>query len=275
MSMQRDGARKVALVTGAFGGIGRPCAERLVKAGFRVFGTSRQPVAASEAGNIEPCQLDVTSDVSVRNCVAELMQKAGRIDVLVNNSGVVLQIGAVEETLPGDAKELFEINLFGAMRMCRAVLPHMRAQGRGRIINVGSLGGFSPMPFQATYCASKHALRGLTLALDHEVRRLGIRASVVEPGFVHTEIGDHALGRADRQTVYEDDRRKALDAVQQALANGMSSDDVARVVVSAATTWLPRTRYKAGWQSIGAALACNFLPSRVFDWGVRKTFNLD
>jgi NAD(P)-dependent dehydrogenase (short-subunit alcohol dehydrogenase family) len=273
MNKQQEDARRVALVTGAFGGIGRACAEALAKRGFRVFGTSRQTVA--ESGNIEPLQLDVTSDVSVRNCVAAVMQKAGHIDVLVNNAGVILQIAAVEETLPGDAKELFEINLFGVMRMCRAVLPHMRRQGRGRIVNVGSLAGFSPMPFQGTYSASKHALRGLTVSMDHEVRRFGIRVAVVEPGFVQTGIGTHAVGRAERMVAYEPDRNNALGALQQALTNGMSSQAVARVVASAATTWFPRTRYKAGWQSIGVALAYNLLPSRVFDWGMRKTFHLD
>ena len=168
--------RRVALVTGASSGIGRACAQQLASAGLTVYGTSRHPARYHRRGALPMLALDVRHDNSVRACVDRVMAETGRIDVLVNNAGVGME-GAVEETSLNEIRAVLETNFFGAVSMMRAVLPIMRKRRSGRIINIGSAVGFLPMPYAAAYCASKHALRGFSESLDHEVRGLGILAS--------------------------------------------------------------------------------------------------
>src|SRR3954463_7211809 len=129
--------------------------------------------------------LDVTDDVSVAGVVREVLERSGRIDVLVNNAGVGIA-GAAEESSIEQARALFETNVFGSIRMTRAVLPHMREQGGGRIINVSSVLGLVPAPFMALYAATKHAIEGYSESLDHEVREHGVRVLLVEPGYTNT-----------------------------------------------------------------------------------------
>lgn len=183
--------RRVALVTGAGSGIGRACAEQLASAGLKVYGTSRHPGRNHRRGALPMLALDVRHDDSVRACVDRVLTENGRLDVLVNNAGVGME-GAVEDTSLDEIRVVLETNFFGAVRMMRAVLPIMRKRRSGRIINIGSAVGFLPMPYSAAYCASKHALRGFSESLDHEVRGFGIRVSVIEPGFVRTDIVEHS-----------------------------------------------------------------------------------
>ena len=141
--------------------------------------------------------MDVRDDGSVARAVSEVVARAGRIDVLVNNAGSSI-VGAVEETGTDQAQGLFDVNFFGAVRVTRAVLPTMRQQRRGRIVFVSSVAGFLPAPFMGFYAASKHALEGYSESLDHEVRTLGVRSILVEPGFMKTRIG--RTRRARRRT---------------------------------------------------------------------------
>ena len=156
---QEQQTRPVAIVTGASGGIGEATARALHAAGYRVFGTYRRPPATRSPG-IEYLACDVTSDESVKTAVGEVLSKAGRIDLLVNNAGVGLVAGAEESSLE-QAKSLFDVNLFGVIRMTKAVLPTMRRQRAGRIVNISSVMGLIPAPFMALYAASKHAVGGL------------------------------------------------------------------------------------------------------------------
>jgi NAD(P)-dependent dehydrogenase (short-subunit alcohol dehydrogenase family) len=153
--------------------------------GFRVFGTSRH--SRPDMGGVEMLHLDVRSDASVTHCVADVMTRAGRIDVLVNNAGIE-HIAVAEETTMEDARAVFDTNFFGVVRMTDAVLPHMRAQRRGCIINVGSLAAWVGEPGEAFYGASKRALAGYTEALRHEVWPLGLHVSLIEPGAFKTNI---------------------------------------------------------------------------------------
>src|SRR5215472_17175822 len=179
---------KVAVITGVSSGIGRAIFGLLSQIGFRVFGTARGKVEPKgPLEEVDLILLDVRDDDSVRSCVRTVVDRAGRIDALVNNAGYTL-IGSLEETTIEEAKQLFETNFFGVLRMTQAVLPLMRGQGSGRIINIGSVVGFVPAPYQGIYCASKHALEGYSESLDHEVRQFGIRISVIEPGFTRTDI---------------------------------------------------------------------------------------
>ncbi len=183
---------KVALVTGVSSGIGRAIAGLLSRHGFRVFGTERGNAGATRAlENVERVHVDVREEESIHSCLRTVLDRAGRIDVLVNNAGYTM-IGSLEETTIDEAKGLFETNFFGVLRMTQAVLPFMRGQRSGRIINIGSVVGFVPAPYQGIYCASKHALEGYSESLDHEVRQLGIRVSVIEPGFTRTNIAQNS-----------------------------------------------------------------------------------
>src|SRR5947199_6377052 len=173
---------RVALVTGASSGIGEAAARALVGAGFTVYGTSRKATPGEKRGEVVFLPLDVTNDASVADAVREVLDRSGRIDVLVNNAGLGVS-GAAEESSVEQARALFETNLFGSMRMTRAVLPHMREQRSGRIINVSSLVGLIPVPYMALYASSKHALEGYSESIDHEVREPGRRVLLVEPRF--------------------------------------------------------------------------------------------
>ena len=187
--------QRVALVTGASSGIGEAAARQLVDAGFTVYGTSRRATAGEKRDGVVFLPLDVTDDQSVAGAIGEVLYRSGRIDVLVNNAGLGVS-GAAEESSVDQARALFETNLFGAMRMTRAVLPVMRTQGRGRIINVSSVVGLIPVPFMALYASSKHALEGYSQSVDHELREYGVRVLLVEPGFTKTGF-DSNLASAD------------------------------------------------------------------------------
>lgn len=182
------GNAKIALVTGASSGIGAATAKRLATAGYKVYGTSRSGAAAGGEQQFAMLPLDVTSDGSVAAAVSEVIRLQGRIDLLVNNAGIGVAPAGAEESSIDQARSIFETNFFGVVRMTRAVLPHIRRQGAGRIINIGSVLGFVPMPYGALYSATKHAIEGYSESLDHELRTRGIRVSVIEPAWTKTPL---------------------------------------------------------------------------------------
>jgi NAD(P)-dependent dehydrogenase (short-subunit alcohol dehydrogenase family) len=173
-------SEKVILITGASSGFGHAIATPLAAQGHRVFGTARSPrTAATVCFTTLP--LDVTQDESVQACVSQVIGAAGRIDVLINNAGIGIA-GAIEDTTPAEAQLQFDTNFFGLHRVCRAVLPNLRAQRAGTIINVSSLAGRISVPFQGFYSATKFAIEAYTEALRMEVRPFGISVSMIEPG---------------------------------------------------------------------------------------------
>ncbi|APR78186.1 Dehydrogenase [Minicystis rosea] len=178
---------KIILVTGASSGLGRAIAKHLHERGHRVYGTSRTPAAEAPWPMLE---LDVCSDASARAAIATLLEREGRIDVLVNNAGYAF-LGAIEETSLDDARAQLETNFFGALRLMLGVLPAMRARGRGNIINMSSLSGVVGMPFAGAYAASKHALEAASEALAHELRGTALRVTIIEPDGMRTGIGFH------------------------------------------------------------------------------------
>ena len=170
--------RKTTLVTGVTSGIGREIAQLLAERGARVFGTVRNPQSASPIPGVEIVRMEVTDDASVNETVHSIVQKAGPIQYLVNNAGYSF-MGALEETSVAEARQQFETNFFGVLRVTNAILPGMRQQGDGRIVNISSVLGFLPAPYWGIYAASKHAIEGYTETLDHEIRRFGLRALLV------------------------------------------------------------------------------------------------
>jgi NAD(P)-dependent dehydrogenase (short-subunit alcohol dehydrogenase family) len=264
---------QVAIVTGVSSGIGRATAEELVQHGFRVFGTVRAAAAGLPAG-VEPVTLDVRDAASIARAVADVSARAGRIDALVNNAGGSL-LGAVEETDVGEAQALFDVNFFGAVRVTRAVLPAMRAQRRGRVVFVSSIVGFLPAPFMSFYSASKHALEGYSESLDHEVRTLGIRSVLVEPGFMKTRIGASSSAAATHIADYARAREHAAAVIGAGVDGGEDPALVAKAIREAITAPRPRLRYQVGKGAVTLARLRSFMPASLFDRGFRKEFRLD
>ena len=264
---------RVAIVTGVSSGIGTATARALVGRGYRVFGTARSAASFLPAGT-ERLLLDVRDEASIDAGVAEVLARAGRIDLLVNNAGGTV-IGAVEETSLEQARDLFDVNFFGAMRMTQAVLPAMRAQRSGRIVFISSVLGFLPAPFMGLYAASKHALEGLAESLDHETRTLGIRAALVEPGFMRTNFDSNGTLAAHLVGDYQQARDHSRENFRRNTEGAEDPQVVAEAVVEAATAGKPRLRYPVGKRSGLVAGLRRYLPAAVFDGVFRKQFGLD
>ena len=209
--------RKIALVTGASSGIGQATAERLARDGYKVYGTSRRRSQAGQR-SFEMLTLDVTSDVSVEAVVSDVMRLEGRIDLLVNNAGFGTAPAGAEESSVEQARSIFDTNVFGIVRMTRAVVPHMRRQGSGRIINISSVLGFLPAPYMALYAATKHAIEGYSESLDHELRTRGIRVSVIEPAYTKTQFDAHLLEADSKLDEYREVRAAVGKRLQELVA---------------------------------------------------------
>lgn len=266
--------KKVVLVTGVTSGIGAAIASLLSQQGFRVFGTIRKPNGSrTRVTNAELVRLDVRDDQSVRSGVQSVLEQAGRIDALVNNAGYAL-IGALEETSIEEAKDLLETNFFGVLRMVQAVLPAMREQKSGRIVNISSVGGFLPLPYMGIYAASKHALEGYSESLDYEVRQWGIRVSVVEPGFTRTDLDHNGQLAGHHLEAYARERDRAREAFGTSIARGENPAAVASVVLEALRSRSPRRRYPAGREAKVLSLLRKLAPAQLLDKGIRKQFGL-
>jgi short-subunit dehydrogenase len=264
----------VVLITGASSGVGQSTARLLSQRGYKVFGTSRNPARAETIPGVEMLPLDVRVDDSVRACVEVVSSRGDGIDVLINNAGYELA-GALEELTSEETRAQFETNFFGVVRMVDAVLPVMRRQKRGHIINVGSLAGVSSIPFLGIYSASKFALEGYTEALRHEVRPFNIKVSLTEAGFLKTPMMNHRQIAANRIIEYDPWRRRALDAIRADEEKAPGPELVAETLLEIISSTTPRLRYPIGQQAKSVARLRRFLPAGMFEQGVRRTFALD
>lgn len=266
-------SKPTAIVTGASSGIGRASAEALVRAGFKVFGTSRR-VTDSGPANVSMLVCDVTDDASVAALVSAVLSEAGQIDVLVNNAGIGL-IGGAEESSAEQARAMFDVNVFGVIRMTNAVLPIMRKQRRGRIINLSSVLGFIPAPFSALYSSTKHALEGYTESLDHELRAYAVRAILIEPAYTKTAFDQNAISPDRPLPAYETARLNATTVIGEAMKTADDPNSVAGVIVKAATAANPKTRYTVGKLASRLSLLRRFVPAFAFDKSLRKQLRLE
>jgi NAD(P)-dependent dehydrogenase (short-subunit alcohol dehydrogenase family) len=264
----------IALVTGASSGIGEATANRLATAGYTVYGTSRRG-AQSGQRSFTMLPLDVTRDESVEAAVKELIRQEGRIDLLVNNAGFGVAPAGAEESSIDQAKAIFETNFFGLIRMTRAVVPHMRRQGNGRIINIGSVLGFLPMPYGALYAATKHAVEGYSESLDHELRTRGIRVSVIEPAYTKTQFDANFLAPDSKLDEYREVRVLLDKVLKEVMATADEPTAVADVVLEAAIADRPKLRYAAGGLANRLRLLRRFAPAGLVDAGIRKNLRLD
>lgn len=262
----------VVVVTGVSSGIGRVTAEKFAKLGCRVFGTVRSIAKAIPLPGVELVEMDVRDEASVQRAIQSIIDQAGCVDVLVNNAGMNM-IGAVEETTISEAASLFDTNVFGILRTTQAVLPHMRAQRYGRIVNISSVLGFLPAPYMGLYSASKHAVEGLSETLDHEVRQFGIRVSLVEPSHTRTNLEASSPQAKAKIADYERER----DIVSRTLAASVNGapepSEVANTIVEAALGCWHMRRTPPGRASLLSKLR-RFMPAGSIDASLRKTFGL-
>lgn len=271
--MQTALSNKTTLVTGVSSGIGRQIAQLLAERGARVFGSVRNLKSASSIHGIDLVSMDVTDDASVNAAVQSIEQKAGPIQHLVNNAGYALA-GALEETSIEEARQQFETNFFGVLRVTNAVLTRMREGGFGRIVNISSAFGFLPGPSLGIYAASKHALEGYTETLDHEVRNFGVRAILVEPAFTRTKFNEKGKTAGTALDAYAVLRKRMAGVRQHGIEHGDDPRLVAETAFEAIAAQSPRLRYPVGKAVVLSRLR-RFVPAKAFDKSFRKQFQLD
>jgi NAD(P)-dependent dehydrogenase (short-subunit alcohol dehydrogenase family) len=263
---------KVVVITGVSSGIGRATAEKFAKRGCQVFGTVRNTAKAKPIPGVALIEMDIRDEASVQKGIRAIIAQATCIDVLVNSAGVTL-IGSTEETSIDEAQSLLDTNVLGVLRTTQAVLPHMRKQGSGRIVNISSVLGFLPAPYMSLYSASKHAVEGLSETLDHEVRQFGIRVALVEPSFTRTNLDLNAPQTASKIPDYSREFGVVSQAIQKNVQKAPEPDGVANTIVDAALgTWKMR-RTPKGEASLLAKLR-RFMPAGPVEKGLRKTFGL-
>jgi NAD(P)-dependent dehydrogenase (short-subunit alcohol dehydrogenase family) len=276
---RRKIAGRTVLITGASSGIGKVAARLFADNGFHVFGTAL-PASPAEysQGNpdfhgIEVLWLDVRSDDSVRSCVDEVLTRAGRIDVLINNAGT-MHLGFAEETAMAEARSVFETNFFGVVRMVNAVLPSMRRRRQGCIINIGSLAAWVGEPNEAFYSASKHALAGYTEALHHEVWPFGVRVCLVEPAAFRTGIVEAASVTSGSIADYDPARQSVADVLRTSLRRGSDPRQMSRLLLRIVNSRSPRFRYPAGREAHWLPYLKLLLPQRLFDYILHRAYRL-
>ena len=269
---------RAVLVTGCSSGIGRATAERLARSGWTVYASARRLEAIAGLEGCRPLQLDVTDDASMQAAVERIEQEEGAVGVLVNNAGYS-QSGAVESVPLDEARRQLETNVFGLARLTQLVLPGMREQGWGRVVNVSSMGGRLTFPGGGWYHASKHAVEALSDALRFEVQGFGIDVVVIQPGLIRTSFAEAAVG-----SIEQDDGPYArfnaavgaatAGAYENAISRrlGGGPETVAKAIEKAVTAKRPRTRYRVT-ASAGLFLTLRrLLPDRGWDALVGRTY---
>jgi NAD(P)-dependent dehydrogenase (short-subunit alcohol dehydrogenase family) len=264
--------RRAILITGASSGIGRITAELLAARGQRVYGCVRAPATTRPLAGVELVPLDVRHEASVKACVEEVRNRTGRIDVLINNAGVNL-VGAVEETSISQAQALFDTNVIGVLRMIQAVLPGMRRQGAGLIVNISSILGLLPAPFMGVYASTKHALEGLSESLDHEVRAFGIRVVLIEPHYTRTNLDGSAAQAEGRIDAYASQRLSTAAVITHNTNTAPEPKLVAEEVLRSIEG--PYRMRRPIGRAVLLSWLRRLLPPRLFEPSLRKAFALD
>ncbi|MER6948466.1 oxidoreductase [Nonomuraea sp. NPDC000554] len=265
-------AAKICLITGASSGIGNATALELMRAGHTVYGAARR-MAKMDAlrgagGHVLP--MDVTNEADLERVVHTVLDEQGRIDVLVNNAGIGVY-GAAEDVPMEQARNQFEVNVFGPARLIQLVLPHMRRQGSGTIVNVSSIAGEIALPLGAWYYASKHALEAYSDTLRQEVKRFGVNVVIIQPGIVKTEFDSgttQGLRENSGKGAYRDVAEAMARKAETAMGGGSKASDprvVAQAIRKAVESVSPKPRYPVGYMA-GTLLRLNkLLPDRAFD----------
>ena len=269
----KNAGGKVVVITGASTGIGRVCGEHLANLGMTVYGASRSVPSGVQ---FKTLRMDVTDDSSVTDGIRQIQAQQGRLDVVINCAGYGIA-GAVEETSPQEAMAQFDTNFFGVHRVCRAVLPVLREQRSGVIVNISSLAGLLAVPFQAFYSASKFAMEGMTEALRMEVRPFGIRVALIEPGDFKSDFPANRINAAGsaRSEVYRELMQRCVGVMQEEEKHGKVPYPVARLVERIINDPSPRLRYTVGplGERVGPKLK-SILPYRLYEYLFMKHYKL-
>jgi len=266
---------RVALVTGTSSGFGNAIATALHARGYHVYGTTRTPDSTPPTG-VKPLTMNVDDAASVAAAVAALIAEAGRVDVLVNNAGFGIA-GAIEDTSDQEAHAQLETNLFGTHRVCRAVLPLMRRQGRGRIVNLSSLAGLVSIPYQAFYCASKHAIEAYSEALRMEMKPFGIHVSMIEPGDFATSFtaNRRMTGATTPDSAHYQRCTGAVARMQQDERRYTDISPVVETVLRAIDAPNPKLRYPVATPLQRVLVALKpYVPQRLFEYAIMDNYKL-
>lgn len=270
----------VVLITGASSGIGKAVAIFLAEKGCRVYGTSRKSPSgetgtepSAGGGSVRMLQMDVCSEDSVKDAVNQVLAAEGRIDAVVNNAGVGIA-GSIEDTSPEEAYKQFDTNFFGMHRVVRQVLPAMREQRKGLIINISSVAAIFPIPYQAMYVASKAAIEGLSGCLRNELRSFGIKVSVVEPGDTKTGFTESRsiAAAADGNPAYAGLFRKSLNVMVRDETNGADPMDIAKEVYRVMKRRNPPVRVVVGLKYKVFVFIARFVPGILKSFVVSKMY---
>jgi len=263
---------KVIIITGASSGIGYSTAEYLAKQGHIVYGAARRTdkMESLRKSGVTPLKMDVTDEASIKEAVAEVIKQEGRIDVLVNNAGYG-SYGAIEDVTLSEARQQFEVNVFGLAAVTKEVLPYMRKQKSGRIINTSSMGGRVTTYFGAWYHATKYAVEAFSDALRMEVGEFGIKVSLIEPGGIKTPWGNIAadhLAESAKGGAYEAKALKAAEGMRRQYAGNMMSKPIviSKAISRAVNSRCPKTRYLIGFGAKPIVLLHSIIPARWFDF---------
>ena len=263
--------KKVILLTGASSGIGYQTAESLAKEGHIVYGAARriEKMEDLKQFGVKSIYLDVTDENSIKNAVDTIIGNEGRIDVLINNAGYG-SFGAVEDVDISEAKMQFEVNLFGLARLVQLVLPYMRKQKSGRIINVSSMGGRLTTYFGAWYHATKYALEAFSDALRMEVSDFGIDVSLIEPGGIKTDWGIIASDKLEKSAkggAYEKEAMKTAKGMKKQYSGNLLSNPIVitKAISKAVNSNRPKARYLIGFMAKPLVFLHTILPAKVFD----------
>ena len=267
--------KKVILLTGASSGIGYQTAKDLASLGHTVYAVARrlEQMEPLKAYGVLPLRLDITDAEACREVVYDLIRREGRLDVLINNAGYGLY-GAVEDVSLQDARQVFEVNVFALSQLTQLVLPQMRQQGGGRIINLSSIAGRVATPFGAWYHATKFAVEGLSDALRLELASHGIEVVLIEPGGIKTDFGDltaDELEAVSRGGAYETEAGRMAGLIRRLYHGGLfsSPEIVSRAIVSAVQSKRPRGRYLVGFGARPLFCLHRLLPARWYDRLIR------
>jgi len=262
---------KTALVTGASSGIGKSTVEVLLSAGARVYAAARriEKMKDLEKMGARVVQMDVTDESSMNAGIRAILEKEGSIDILINNAGYG-SYGAIEDVPIDEARRQFEVNIFGLARLTQLVLPKMRENRYGKIVNISSIGGKIYTPFGGWYHATKHGLEGFSDSLRIETKPFGIDVVIVEPGGIATEWGTISaenLKKTSGSGPYAENANKAADGLAKMYSSNQLSDPsvIANVILTAVTAGKPKTRYAAGYMSGIVLFLRRFLSDRMFD----------
>ena len=277
--MPKSLQRPVVLLTGASSGIGYDVAPLLVRYGYTVYGAARRVEKIEELASegVKALSLDVTDEASMEAAVQQVIDAEGRIDVLINNAGYGFY-GAIEDVPIDEARRQFEVNLFGLARLTQLVLPHMRAQGRGRILNISSMAGRITMPLGAWYHATKYALEAFSDALRMEVEEFGIDVVIIEPGGIKTPWGliavDH-LEESSRNGVYAAQAQRVAANMRRLYSPSSNLSEpkvISKTILRALEARRPKTRYLVGFGAKPSVFLHTVLPDRLFDKVARRIF---